>query len=69
MFLDPGAMKCTPAHDPNDYFKIGLRYQLEMPVCMNDDATMNELALEFKGLYRLTYAKNWLKRLSLKVIL
>ena len=46
-----GAMKCTPAHDPNDY-QIALRHNLEMPVCMNEDATMNSLAGEFNGLDR-----------------
>lgn len=34
-----GAMKCTPAHDPNDYL-IGIKYHLEMPVIMNIDGTM-----------------------------
>lgn len=46
-----GAMKCTPAHDPNDY-QIALRHNLEMPVCMNEDATMNSLCGEFKGMDR-----------------
>ncbi|MCI5773440.1 MAG: class I tRNA ligase family protein, partial [Erysipelotrichaceae bacterium] len=46
-----GAMKCTPAHDPNDY-QIALRHHLEMPICMNPDGTMNELAGEFAGLDR-----------------
>ncbi len=46
-----GAMKCTPAHDPNDY-QIALRHGLDMPICMNEDATMNELAGEFNGLDR-----------------
>ncbi len=46
-----GAMKCTPAHDPNDY-QIAIRHNLEMPLCMNEDGTMNELAGEFKGLDR-----------------
>lgn len=43
-----GAMKCTPAHDPNDFI-IGQKYHLEMPICMNTDGTMNELANEFEG--------------------
>lgn len=34
-----GAMKCTPAHDPNDYI-IGTKYHQEMPVIMNIDGTM-----------------------------
>ncbi len=46
-----GAMKCTPAHDPNDY-QIALRHNLEMPICMHPDARMNELAGEFENLDR-----------------
>lgn len=46
-----GVMKCTPAHDPND-FLIGQKYHLPMPVCMNKDATMNELARGYTGLDR-----------------
>lgn len=46
-----GVMKCTPAHDPNDY-EIGKRHHLEMPICMNPDGTMNELAHQFAGLDR-----------------
>ena len=46
-----GIMKCTPAHDPNDY-QIAVRHNLEMPICMNEDGTMNELCGEFNGLDR-----------------
>lgn len=46
-----GAMKCTPAHDPNDY-NLGMKYKLDMIVCMNDDATMNEVSGKYKGLDR-----------------
>ena len=46
-----GVMKCTPAHDPND-FVLGEKYGLEMPICMNQDGTMNELAKQFEGLDR-----------------
>jgi valyl-tRNA synthetase len=34
-----GAVKITPAHDPNDY-EVGLRHGLEQLVVMNEDATM-----------------------------
>ncbi len=40
-----GAMKCTPAHDPNDFI-IGQKYGFPHPIIMNDDATMNELCGE-----------------------
>ena len=46
-----GIMKCTPAHDPNDY-QIAIRHNLEMPICMNEDGTMNEICGEFNGLDR-----------------
>jgi valyl-tRNA synthetase len=46
-----GAMKCTPAHDLND-FNLGQKYQLKMPLCMNPDGTMNQLAHKYQGLER-----------------
>ena len=46
-----GIVKITPAHDPND-FEVGNRHNLERIVCINPDGTMNENALEFKGLDR-----------------
>lgn len=47
-----GAVKITPAHDPNDY-ELGLRHNLEQLVIMNDNATMNANAgADFEGLDR-----------------
>ncbi len=47
-----GAVKITPAHDPNDY-EIGLRHSLPQINVMNPDATMNEEAgVDFAGLDR-----------------
>lgn len=46
-----GAVKMTPAHDPND-FEVGKRHQLEEINVMNDDATMNELAGKYAGMDR-----------------
>lgn len=47
-----GAVKITPAHDPND-FEIGERHNLPQITVMNKDATMNENAgREFEGLDR-----------------
>ena len=34
-----GVMKCTPAHDPNDFI-IGQKYGFPHPIVINDDATM-----------------------------
>ena len=47
-----GAVKVTPAHDPNDY-ACGLRHGLEMLNVLNPDGTMNAEAGEFAGLDRL----------------
>lgn len=44
-------MKCTPAHDPND-FQLAKKYNLPMPKCMNEDGTMNDLAGKYKGMDR-----------------
>ena len=44
-----GAVKITPAHDPND-FEVGLRHNLPVIRVMNDDGTMNELAGIYNGM-------------------
>ncbi len=46
-----GALKVTPAHDPND-FEIGKRHNLEQITIMNEDATMNHLAGKYEGMDR-----------------
>ncbi|MBP5372658.1 MAG: valine--tRNA ligase [Clostridia bacterium] len=46
-----GAVKITPAHDPND-FEVGLRHNLEVIRVMNDDGTMNEKAGKYCGMDR-----------------
>ena len=46
-----GVMKCTPAHDPND-FAIAKRHNLAMPLIMNPDGTMNEKCGKYKGMDR-----------------
>ena len=58
-----GAMKCTPAHDPNDY-EIALRHGLPMPICMNEDGTMNELCGEYEGLDRFECRKRLTARIE-----
>ncbi len=54
-YVDPafgtGAVKITPAHDPND-FEVGLRHALPVIRVMNDDGTMNERAGAYAGLDR-----------------
>ncbi len=49
MEFGTGCVKCTPAHDPNDY-EVGRRHNLAMPLCMNDDGTMNEMAGKYQGM-------------------
>ena len=44
-----GAVKITPAHDPND-FEVGNRHNLPIVKVLNDDGTMNENAGEFQGM-------------------
>lgn len=51
MELGSGAVKITPAHDPND-FDIGNRHDLERVLVMNEDGTMNEKAGKYEGLDR-----------------
>ncbi|MBR4420079.1 MAG: valine--tRNA ligase, partial [Clostridia bacterium] len=46
-----GAVKMTPAHDPND-FEVGLRHNLPVVRVMNDDGSMNDLAGKYQGLDR-----------------
>lgn len=43
-----GAMKVTPAHDPND-FEIGQRHQLENIIVMDEYGKMNDKADKYKG--------------------
>ena len=46
-----GAVKITPAHDPND-FEVGLRHNLECIKVMNDDATINRFGGKYEGMDR-----------------
>ena len=51
-FVDPkfgtGAVKVTPAHDPNDY-EMGKRHNLEFINIMHPDAQLNSAAGEYAG--------------------
>ena len=46
-----GAVKMTPAHDPND-FEVGLRHKLEVIRVIADDGTINENGGAYEGLDR-----------------
>ena len=52
-----GCVKVTPAHDPND-FEVGKRHNLPMPLCMNDDGTMNSMAGKYEGQDRFVAREN-----------
>ena len=49
MDFGTGAVKMTPAHDPND-FEVAQRHNLEIITVTNDDGTMNENAGRFNGM-------------------
>ncbi|BDR76468.1 valine--tRNA ligase [Clostridium tetani] len=46
-----GAVKITPAHDPNDY-EVGKRHDLEEIIIMNENGTINELGGKYSGMDR-----------------
>lgn len=54
-YVDPsfgtGAVKVTPAHDPND-FEMGQRHNLEQIIVLNNDATMADNTGKYKGMDR-----------------
>ena len=63
MDFGTGVVKITPAHDPND-FEVGLRHNLPIINVMNEDATMNDNAGEYKGLDRYEARKLIVKKLE-----
>ncbi|MBM7554610.1 valine--tRNA ligase [Thalassobacillus pellis] len=63
MEFGSGAVKITPAHDPND-FEIGNRHNLERVLVMNEDGTMNENAGKYKGMDRFECRKQLIKDLQ-----
>ncbi|WP_280471866.1 valine--tRNA ligase [Nocardia cyriacigeorgica] len=54
-YVDPefgsGAVKITPAHDPND-FEMGLRHNLPMPTIMDERGRITGTGTEFDGMDR-----------------
>ncbi len=63
MDFGTGAVKITPAHDPND-FEVGVRHNLPVVRTMNDDGTMNEFAGDYQGLDRFECRKQIVKDLE-----
>lgn len=67
-YADPekgtGAVKITPAHDPNDY-ELGKRHDLPAINIMNEDATLNhEVPEEFRGMERFAARKLVVQRME-----
>lgn len=51
MGFGTGAVKITPAHDPND-FEVGKRHNLKIITVIDDKGYMNEFAGKYKGMTR-----------------
>ncbi|MGA2192065.1 MAG: valine--tRNA ligase [Nitrospirota bacterium] len=66
-YVDPafgtGAVKITPAHDPND-FELGRRHNLPIMRIMNEDGTMSDEAGKFRGMDRFEARSRLLLELS-----
>ena len=58
-----GAVKVTPAHDPNDY-EVGKRHNLDMPECINEKGIMTSLAGKYEGLDRFECRKQLVEELK-----
>ena len=58
-----GAVKMTPAHDPND-FEVGLRHNLEVIRCIDDDGKINENGGPYNGMDRYECRKAIVKDLE-----
>ena len=58
-----GAVKMTPAHDPND-FEVGLRHSLEVIRCIGDDGKINENGGPYNGMDRYECRKQIVKDLE-----
>ncbi|MGE7543567.1 valine--tRNA ligase [Sporosarcina newyorkensis] len=63
MDFGSGAVKITPAHDPND-FEVGNRHNLPRVLVMNEDGTMNKLAGKYEGMDRFECRKQIVKDLQ-----
>ena len=63
MDFGTGAVKMTPAHDPND-FEVAQRHNLEIITVTNDDGTMNENAGAYNGMDPLECRKAVLEELD-----
>ncbi len=58
-----GAMKCTPAHDPND-FALAKKYGFPLIKVLDESAKMNHLAGEYEGMDRYECRKALVDRIQ-----
>ena len=58
-----GCLKVTPAHDPNDKI-LGEKHNLEVIDIFNDDATLNDYGLHYKGKDRFVVRKEIVEELQ-----
>ena len=63
MEFGTGAVKVTPAHDPNDY-EVGKRHDLEFITCFDEKGILNKECGEFEGLERLEAREKIVERLE-----
>ena len=63
MEFGTGAVKITPAHDPNDY-EAGLKHNLEVINVFGDDGKMLDLVKEYEGMDLITARKEIVKKLE-----
>ena len=63
MEFGTGAVKITPAHDPND-FEVGLRHNLPQITIMDEEAKMNSNAGPYAGMDRYECRKELVKDLE-----
>ena len=68
MEFGTGALKVTPAHDPND-FKLGQTHSLKSIKAINDDGRLNEAAGAYAGQDRFEARKNMQEELEEKGLL
>ncbi|MBP5342627.1 valine--tRNA ligase [bacterium] len=63
MKFGTGAVKVTPAHDPNDY-EVGKRHKLKMPIAIDKKGQVTELGGKYKGLDRFIAREQLVKDLD-----
>jgi len=63
MEFGTGALKITPAHDPND-FQIGRKHNLETVIAIDSKGKMNDAAGDLKGLTREEAREKTVERLE-----